>query len=267
MPAPPPPVLPLFTVPPLPSPAATLPGVPTSLPPIIAPPTPGLPAARTSLAGRVVGIDPGHNGLNYQHPSFINHQVWNGRAQEACDTTGTQTDSGYTESLYNIRVAQYLAADLRARGATVVFTRADNSGVGPCIDRRAEILNAAHSAVAIDIHADGGPPSGRGFAILEPVQSAANQGVLQASFDFGSDVRAAMLADTSMPVSTYDGVNGVAYRSDLAGLNLTTVPKLLIECGNLRSATDAALLTSDAFQRQVAAALTSAISTFLARRG
>ena len=53
------------------------------------------------LHGIVVGIDPGHNGDNYTDPAYINHLVWNGRAWETCDTTGTATDSGYTESLYN----------------------------------------------------------------------------------------------------------------------------------------------------------------------
>ena len=47
---------------------------------------------------------------------------------------------------------------------------------------------------------------------------------------------------TGMPVSTYDGADGLQPRNDLAGLNLTTVPKVLIETGNMRNATDAALL-------------------------
>ena len=55
-------------------------------------------------------------------------------------------------------------------------------------------------------------------------------------------MRDAFAAGTPMPVSTYDGVDGIQPRNDLAGLNLTTVPKVLIECGNMRNATDAALL-------------------------
>ena len=47
------------------------------------------------------------------------------------------------------------------------------------------------------------------------------------------------------------------------GLNLTTVPKALIECGNMRNATDAALLTSTPFQEQIARALEAAIIRFL----
>jgi N-acetylmuramoyl-L-alanine amidase len=119
--------------------------------------------------------------------------------------------------------------------------------------------------VAIDIHADGGPASGRGFTVLEPVADGPNDQVIRASARFGSDVRAALLARTNMPESDYYGSNGIQLRDDLAGLNLTTVPKVLIESGNMINATDAALLTSPRFQRRLAAALLAAIRTFLHR--
>ena len=87
--------------------------------------------------------------------------------------------------------------------------------------------------------------------------------MITASQRLGDDVRQAMLAGTAMPVSDYTGVDGIMPRDDLAGLNLTTVPKVLIECGNMRNATDAALLVTARFQRQVASALTAAIVKFL----
>jgi len=211
----------------------------------------------------IVGIDPGHNGLNGTDPSYLNHLIWNGRALETCDTTGTQTDAGYTEALFNFRVATFLRADLLRDGAKVVMTRTTNAGVGPCVNRRAQIINHSRASVAIDIHADGGPASGRGFAVLEPVADGPNNQVVAASQQLGRDVRSALLTQTSMPVSTYDGVNGVVYRNDLAGLNLTRVPKILIECGNMRNATDATLLTSTRFQHQLARAFEAAILRFL----
>jgi len=117
--------------------------------------------------------------------------------------------------------------------------------------------------VAVDIHGDGGPGSGRGFAILEPVADGPNNNVISSSGRLGRDVRRAFLHRTSMPESTYDGVQGIAHRDDLAGLNLTRVPKVLIECGNMRNATDARLLTSARFQRRIARALSAAIIRFL----
>jgi N-acetylmuramoyl-L-alanine amidase len=215
------------------------------------------------LAGKVVGIDPGHNGLNYTDPTFINQLIWNGREEETCDTTGTETDAGYTEAQFNFNVARFLAADLQAEGARVVLTRSSNAGVGPCVTTRSEIINRAHANVAIDIHADGGPADGRGFAILEPVADGPNDHVIDASAVFGAILLDRYRAITGMPVSTYDGVDGIADRDDLAGLNLTAVPKVLIECGNMRNATDAALLVSTSFQKLAAKAFAAAIAQYL----
>ena len=217
------------------------------------------------LSGTVIGIDPGHNGRNYSDPSFINHLVWNGRELETCDTTGTSTDAGYSEAQYNWNVASYLKADLIADGAKVVLTRNSNDGIGPCVNTRARILDRAHVNVAIDIHADGGPAAGRGFAILEPVADGVNAKVVSASDRFARVLRSAFESGTGMPESTYDGVDGLQPRDDLAGLNLTTVPKVLIECGNMRNAVDAKLLVSSAFQKRAAAAIAAGMIKFLGR--
>jgi N-acetylmuramoyl-L-alanine amidase len=222
--------------------------------------------APLALAGKVVGIDPGHNGRNFTDPSYIDHLIWNGREEEACDTTGTETDSGYTEAQFNFNVAEYLADDLRAEGAKVVLTRNSNSGVGPCVSKRSQVIDRARADVAIDIHADGGPPGGRGFAILEPVADAINDHIISASHAFGRIVLERYRQLTAMPVSDYDGSDGISDRDNLAGLNLTNVPKVLIECGNMRNATDAALLVRSSFQRLAARALAEAITSFLITR-
>jgi N-acetylmuramoyl-L-alanine amidase len=221
--------------------------------------------AAKPLAGKIVGIDPGHNGGNFSDPSFLAQQVWNGRAKEDCDTTGTETDAGYTEARFTFRVARFLRRDLRRDGARVVMTRTSNTGVGPCVNRRSQIINHRHANVAIDIHGDGGPPGGRGFAILEPVRDGPNNHVIGSSERFGRDLRRTFLARTRMPTSTYDGVSGFTHRDDLAGLNLTRVPKVLIECGNMRNATDAALMITTRFQRRAARAMEAAIIAFLNR--
>ena len=222
-----------------------------------------LKAKEPPLRGKIVGIDPGHNGGNFTDPASIAWQVWNGMEWENCDTTGTETNGGYTEALFNLRVAGYLRSDLIRDGARVVMTRTANGGIGPCVDRRASIINGGHADVAVDIHADGAASWGRGFAILEPVADGPNNNVVGSSARLGADIRAAMLAGTPMPTSNYDGYNGIKYRDDLAGLNLTKVPKILIEVGNMQNATDAAMLTSATFQQQVARVLLAAIIKFL----
>ena len=221
------------------------------------------PTGTGVLDGKVVLVDPGHNGGNFTAASIINRLIWNGREWETCDTTGTQTDSGYTEARFNWDVARYLTADLRAEGATVVLTRTSNTGVGPCVTERAAIGNAVHANAAVSIHADGGPPGGRGFAILEPVADGINNAIIGPSAILGADLRAAFAAVTREPVSSYDGVDGIQPRDDLAGTNLSVVPKVFIECANMRNAADAALVTSSRWQALAARAIAAGLTAFL----
>jgi N-acetylmuramoyl-L-alanine amidase len=217
------------------------------------------------LAGKTVGIDPGHNGRNYTDPSYIDHKIWNGREYEDCNTTGTATDGGYPEARFTWRVASFLRRDLRAEGAHVVMTRHNNHGVGPCVNTRARIINRSHANVGIDIHGDGGPAGGRGFAVLEPVRDKVNRHVIGKSAKFGHILRRQVLAGTAMPTSTYDGRRGFTHRKNLAGLNLTRRPLVLIECGNMRNAHDARMMTSTKYQRRLAKAFSRAITKFALR--
>jgi N-acetylmuramoyl-L-alanine amidase len=216
-----------------------------------------------SLAGQVVTIDPGHNGGNADDPGYIDQLIWNGRELETCDTTGTSTDAGYTEAAFNFDVATRLAALLRYGGATVVMTRTSNAGVGPCVNVRAFIGNDAGSDAVIDIHADGGPPGGRGVAVLEPVADGINDAMIARSATLAEHILGSFVAATGEPFSSYDGVGGLQPRDDLAGLNLTTVPKVLIECANMRNAVDATLLSTPGWRQLAAEGLDTGLSQFL----
>ena len=219
------------------------------------------------LRGKVVAVDPGHNGGNFDAVSAIGKLIWNGRESETCDTTGTETDGGYTEAQFNWDVALFLTADLRAEGATVALTRTSNTGVGPCVTERAAIGNEVHANAAISIHADGGPPGGRGFAILEPVADGPDDAIIGPSVTLGADLRAAFASGSGEPLSSYDGTGGIQPRDDLAGLNLSRVPKVFIECANMRNATDAALVTSLRWQATAARAIAAGLTAFLTGAG
>lgn len=211
----------------------------------------------------MIAIDPGHNGGNAANPGIINQTIFNGREPEACDTTGTQTAGGYTEAAFNFAVAQDAMADLRAEGATVVLTRTTNTGVGPCVTQRAAIGNAAHADAAISIHADGGPITGRGFVVLDPVADGINDTIIDASDVLGTGLRAAFMTGTGEPVSDYYGTDGIQPRDDLGGLNLSTVPKVFLECANMRNPIDAALVVSPAWQMRAGAAIAQGITDYL----
>ena len=219
------------------------------------------------MVGEVVALDPGHDGGNAVAAGFIARPIDGGNFTEPCDTVGTETAAGYPEHAFNFDVASRLEAILRAEGATVVMTRSDDSGVGPCVNARAAIGNAAGADAAVSIHADGGPVSGRGFDVVEPVPVVGpisdNTAVVQASAELAAAVRSSFTAETGEPVSDYSGVGGIDQRNDLGGLNLTTVPKVLIECANMQNPLDASLTESAQWRQQAAQGLADGITSFL----
>jgi N-acetylmuramoyl-L-alanine amidase len=219
------------------------------------------------LAGLTVAIDPGHDGGNGSDPAFIDQPIDGGGFTEPCDTAGTSTDAGYPEHAFNFDVALRLAALLGAQGARVVMTRATDTGVGPCVNRRAAIENGSGAEAAISIHADGGPPGGRGFDVIEPVPVVSsisdNTAIVAPSASLAADVRHAFAAATGEPASDYSGTEGIDARGDLGGLNLSTVPKVLVECANMRNATDAALVMSPAWRQQAAQGLADGFTAYL----
>jgi N-acetylmuramoyl-L-alanine amidase len=217
------------------------------------------------LSGKVIVIDPGHNGGNYRDPAAINKKVNVLTQWKACDTTGTSTDDGYSEAAFTFDVAKRMAKLLKAEGATVKLTRKDNTGVGPCITERAAIGNDADADAAISVHADGAAASSRGFHVIMPKKIGGPvDPVVGASKRLGLAVRDAFRTGTGLPYSTYIGKNALDYRDDLGGLNLSTVPKIFIETGNMRNPSDASRLKDPAFRQRIAGSLADGLRSYLA---
>jgi N-acetylmuramoyl-L-alanine amidase len=227
------------------------------------PPSPS-PADQGSLAGKVIVIDPGHNGGNAKHPEIINKPVDIITSKKPCNTTGTATNDDYAEHAFTWDVSNRLVKILRAKGAKVILTRKNDTGVGPCVDERAEIANKAHADASLSIHGDGAPASGHGFHIIEPaVIKGHNEKVVPDSKRLGLDMRDAYHQGTGIPYSTYLGKQGIDVRSDLGGLNLATVPAVFIETGNMRNAGDAAKMKSPTGRQKMAEALAQGFVKFL----
>jgi len=111
---------------------------------------------------------------------------------------------------------------------------------------------------------------GRGFAIDVPVPVTStisdNRAVVAESGVLGADVRDQFLAAIGEPVSNYFGIGGIMPRTDLGGLNLSTVPKVLIECGNMRNPVDAALMGDPQWRQLAAEGLSAGITRYLVQR-
>jgi N-acetylmuramoyl-L-alanine amidase len=180
-----------------------------------------------------------------------------------CNTTGTATTAGYPEHAFTWDVALRAKAELEQAGVTVVLTRPDDTGVGPCVDERARLAGQAGAAAFVGIHGDGAAAGGRGFHVITSALSPAGPAVKARTAALAADVRDAMTAVE--PVSTYLGRDGLDVRSDLAGLNLNPVPAVYVECGNMRNPGDAARMSSAAGRQAIAAQLAAGIRAFLGR--
>jgi len=221
-----------------------------------------------SLKGKVVVIDPGHNLGNFKHPTEINRQVNIGTNSKECDTTGTATNAGYPEARFTLDVSRRLRTLLEGQGATVKLTHDGDRPWGPCVTERAEIGNKAHADAAISIHADGSAAGNRGFHVILPGAvhdgAADTRAIAGPSRDLGVRIKDGFARATGTAPSNYiGGGTGLDVRKDLGGLNLSTVPKVFIECGNMRDSKDAALLTSGAWRQKAAEGMSGGIVSFL----
>ena len=73
-----------------------------------------------------------------------------------------------------------------------------------------------------------------------------------------------MLVRNDFSVANYiAGGDGLDVRSDLATLNLSDVPTVMVELGNMRDGGDAAVMTSATGQARYARALALAVRTYL----
>lgn len=251
--------------------SATVPSSPTASGPTAPPPSdrPAAPRAARPLplAGKTIVIDPGHNGGNTAASAVIGRLVDAGGFLKPCDTAGTQTNDGYPEYAFAMDLADRAATLVRNLGARVILTRTDSRGVGPCIDRRAAVGNAAHAAAAISIHADGGPPNGYGFHVIEPAlaPNGGNAAIIAPSARLALQVRSAFARITGEPYANYIADQGLSARNDLGGLNLSRVPKVFIESANLRNAADALRAKDPAWRQRAAEGIATGLAGFLER--
>lgn len=186
-----------------------------------------------------------------------------------CDTTGTATASGYSEAGYNLAVAVQVAAILRREGARVVMTPVQRLPWGPCITTRAAIGNRIHADAAVSIHADSEPAAMHGFFVIVPAApipaAGLTAGMIRTDDRLGAAMLRAFHAVAGVPVSTLYP-SGYLRSDAYGGTDLSHVPKIFIETGNMANPGDAALFQSAAFRRRAGIGIAAGIRLFLRRR-
>jgi N-acetylmuramoyl-L-alanine amidase len=126
------------------------------------------------------------------------------------------------------------------------------------------MANALRPDAIISIHADGGPPAGRGYHVnySDPPLNTAQSGPAVRL----AQVMASQLAAAGLTPSTYRGTNGLYGRPDLAGLNLAEYPSILIELGNMKNRQEAQAMATPEGQAKYAAAVVQGVTAYLEQR-
>jgi N-acetylmuramoyl-L-alanine amidase len=222
------------------------------------------------LAGRLVVLDPGHQLGNDRFPSRINRLVPAGGSRKPCNTTGTATRGGYAEATFAWRVTLRLRSRLEALGARVVRTRDSNrrDRWGPCVDVRGRAGNRAQADLKISIHGDGSYTAGaRGFHVIAPTDRRGwTHDIYRPSRRLAVVTRAALRRSGFRAANYTAGGDGLDFRADLATLNLSDVPTVMVELGNMRDRRDRPRMTSSRGQARYADALAAAARRSLEAR-
>jgi len=217
----------------------TSPSVPVATVPQAGPinPYPVSIPTNTSLAGKIIVIDPGHGGK---------------------DTGG---EAGLRPDFYEKNIT--LAIGLRLRdvltrsGATVIMTRTDDSF--PALESRPQLANQHHADYFISIHAD---------------DSAIGRNTLAGTtiyFHAQNSLCRLMAADIGRRVSETSGIsyNGVKsdtirFRTGFAVLRESDMPAVLVETGYMNNDNDLAKLRDDGAQQRIAVGITAGLRDFIA---
>lgn len=223
-------------------------------------------AAEKPLAGTTVALDPGHQLGNARFPDQVNALVDAGGLEKPCNSTGTATDTGIAEATVVWELAREVQRRLRRLGAEVRLTRSTNSQQrwGPCVDERGRFAEKVGADVLVSLHADGNTSGGTGFHVIAPSSELPRTtGIAAPSRRLAERVRDGLDA-AGLPRSSYVGEGrGLDVRDDLGTLNLSSVPAVMVEIGNLREPAEAARMTSAAGRAAYAIGIVRGISHHL----
>ncbi len=200
---------------------------------------PPLNPLSTSLAGKIICIDPGHGGKD---PG----------AQDEF-RTGKVSEKDIT-----LAVGRRLRDLLTQNGAKVVMTRSDDTFIP--VMGRPQIANDGHADFFVSIHADssGGQNSHSGTTVYYHVQNP---------------VCKLMAADISRRIGEVSGIPRLGTRSDTVRfptgfgvLRGSLMPAVLVETGYVNSDSDLTKLQNDDTQQKIAEGIMAGLRDFMQDR-
>lgn len=172
----------------------------------------------------LVVIDPGHQIRANTGQEPVGPGANETKIKVTGGTSGVAT--GKPEYKLTLEASLLLGQLLESKGAKVIYTRTtDNVNISN--QERAAIANENNADLFVRIHADGSTDRNiHGLSVLTP---ASNDPYTKAIFD--NSLKASQFIINEISKNAAVKVNGISYRSDMAGFNWSKVPCTLVELG------------------------------------
>lgn len=204
-------------------------------------------SAETSLAGKVIAIDPGHGCYKTDDANIMDD--------------GNVGPNGLLEKDVNLAVSLYLKAYLQASGAKVVMTRSKDVGV-MTLASRAATANDANADVFISVHCNASTTDSKkngvityyfGGNAVNPVGAT----LLAKRKALAADVQNALVAENG-------GANLGTAGDGFTVLVRSTMPSVLVEIGYITNLQEEALLATAAYQELCAKGIYKGVLNYFA---
>ncbi|MBV9120099.1 MAG: N-acetylmuramoyl-L-alanine amidase, partial [Chloroflexi bacterium] len=205
----------------------------------------------TSLAGKVIAIDPGHGSPD---PGTV--------------------DFGYHEADITLAVGLQLKALLEAAGAKTVYTRTSDRALAPAgsstsveLQARCDLANNAGAQLFVSIHVnESSNPNYSGVTTYYGPTDGYYSGAKRTQQQVTASSQLAQLVESDVAAATGETADGVD-DAPFYVLGHTTMPSILVETGFLSNRAEATNLTNPAYQQRLAKGVFQGIADYIAGAG
>lgn len=157
--------------------------------------------------------------------------------------------NGLKEAEQALDIANKLARELQSRGHEVKFSRTDNRFIP--LGNRYGMANSSGADIFVSIHLNSsGDPNAKGVEVLYK-EDKRKSGVLAKS------------VQDRMVASTGAKNRGIKLRNDLAVLNGSKMPAILVEGGFVSSPAESSLIKTSAYKDKIARSIADGIDSYL----
>lgn len=198
----------------------------------------------TGLAGKTIVVSPGHGVYG---------------AGGAIDRGAKSPINGLDEVAFNTPLSLKLRDKLEAAGATVIMIRDTEGPINMSLYERSVLTNNANADAFVEIHGDSAANAaakGIGTWIYTDNTRLTTAAQKDMRNEFGSVMNQALANTTGQPAYVKYG--------NFSVIRETEVPCVLVECGFLTNAEDAARLATDAYQEKLAQGIYNGLANYFA---